>query len=382
MTKENNKILIATGIYPPDIGGPATILPFLRRDFLAAGLEVKVLTYAASDGVKDEIYYVARRGVSGKIKYFWQMLKLSFWAEVIYVTDVYSVGYFAYLLKKIFRCKYIVRFAGDAAWETAVAKGWTSDYIIDFEKKKYNSQIEKLKNRRRRILKSADKVIAVSNFLGELAQLIGVKPERVEVIYNAIDFVPPVANSDKVAKIKNDFLGKKIIVTACRLVPWKGVDGLIEIMPAVAEAASVVLVILGDGPEMEKLRRLAEKVAPAGVVFAGKVPQEEIINYLKAADLFILNTNYEGMSHTIMEAMSVGTPVVTTDVGGNPELIADGQEGFLVSYNNLPELKEQVIKILTNPELSQRLSFAGQEKMKGFRWTNTVAVTVNLLKKI
>jgi len=74
------------------------------------------------------------------LKYFYQLLFLASWAEVIYVTDLYSVGYFAYLINKIFGKKYLIRFAGDSAWETAVANGQTDDNLSVFQKKIYNKK--------------------------------------------------------------------------------------------------------------------------------------------------------------------------------------------------------------------------------------------------
>ncbi|MFH1583342.1 MAG: glycosyltransferase, partial [Candidatus Falkowbacteria bacterium] len=191
----SKKILIATGIYPPDLGGPATLLTELPSAFVKRGIEVKVITY--SDVVltpqeKQEkiVYRISRQQYSfcRKAKYFWQMLGLSFWSDLIYVTDTYSVGYFAYLIKKLTGKKYIIRFAGDSAWEKAAAAGWTKDYIVDFQNKKYDSKIEKLKQRRAIILKNADGVIAVSHFMSDLAQKIGVDGKKITMIYNAVDF--------------------------------------------------------------------------------------------------------------------------------------------------------------------------------------------------
>ncbi len=145
--------------------------------------------------------------------------------------------------KKLTNKKYVVRFAGDSAWETAVANGWTDDYIVDFQKNKYNSKIKKLKAKRKKILVNADKVIAVSNFMKEIAQAIGVVENKIQTIYNSVDFIKNDSfDINAIENIKKQYgknppslrygeTSNKIIVTACRLTPWKGVAGIIKIMP-------------------------------------------------------------------------------------------------------------------------------------------------------
>ena len=137
--KNGAKILIATGIYPPDFRGPATMLKALPSDLAGRGMRVKVITYSdikASPAERGRVIRILRRGpdVFRHLNYFSRLLLYSFWADLIYATDIYSVGYFAYLAKKLTGRKYVIRFAGDSAWETAVRQGATSDYIIDFQK--------------------------------------------------------------------------------------------------------------------------------------------------------------------------------------------------------------------------------------------------------
>ena len=106
------KILIATGIYPPDIGGPATMLGALADSLSQRNFFVKVITYSEKSvtrhdyGRSIKVYRVAKNSNRfGYIKYFLKLLQLSFWADIIYVTETYSVGYFVYLIKKVFRRK-------------------------------------------------------------------------------------------------------------------------------------------------------------------------------------------------------------------------------------------------------------------------------------
>ncbi|MFA5318145.1 MAG: glycosyltransferase [Patescibacteria group bacterium] len=381
----NGKILIATGIFPPDIGGPATMLGAMVNSLIERGFRVKIITYISQKSkVKSQKSDVEITKINrGKyITYFFQMFRLARWTDVIYVTDTYSVGYFAYLIKRITGKKYVVRFAGDSAWETAVAKGWTGDYILDFQQRKYDDKIEKFKNKRRKILVNADRIIAVSNFMAGIARAIGVEESKIQTIYNSVDFIKNDSfDAGAVENIKKQYgNNNKIMMTACRLTPWKGVAGIIKIMP---KLDNVNFLVLGDGQEMENLKKLASELGVENrVYFLGKIKQAEMINYFKAADLFILNTNYEGLSHTILEAMSAGAPVLTTNAGGNPEVIENNKDGLLVNFNNEQELLEAAIKILNNKEFADNLVVNAKTKLHKFNWSNTVESTAKLLKEI
>lgn len=385
---KQKKILIATGIYPPDIGGPATILKALINSLEKNNFAVKLITYSdvgklADDG--DKIFRINRKRFLNQISYFYKMIKLTGWAEVIYVTDTYSVGYFAYLIKKISGKKYVVRFVGDSAWETAVASGWTTDYIADFQVRKYSDKIEKLKKRRQKILVNADLIIAVSNFIALIAEEIGVAKKKIRIIYNSVDFIASEINESEAEKIKSSFgADTKIISTACRLTSWKGVDGLIKIMPKLKEKLGpVVLLVLGDGPALVDLQQLAKELKVENEVkFLGRIKHENVANYFKAADLFVLNTNYEAMSHTLLEVMRVKTPIIATFSGGNPEVIDNNENGLLVEYNNLDQLTEAAVKILSDKNLADNFSQKAADKLKIFNWDKTISETIKLLNEI
>ncbi|OGY43788.1 MAG: hypothetical protein A3J62_03675 [Candidatus Buchananbacteria bacterium RIFCSPHIGHO2_02_FULL_38_8] len=390
--KSENKILILTGIYPPDIGGPATILKALVESLEKNNFSVELVTYSdpISKAFPDQknIHRIRRNQffLWQYLEYFLQAFRLAVSANLIYVMDVYSVGYFAYLLKKILGKKYIVRFAGDSAWETAVSNGWTNDYIVDFQQKNYDQRIEKLKERRKQILISADRVIAVSQFMAIIAGKIGVSKDKIKIIYNSIDFFEhDNINLAKIQSIKQEYgQSAKLLITACRLTPWKGVDGIIRILPGLSEKVGKVnLLVLGEGQELENLKKLASSLnVKNNVYFLGKVTHQEIINYFKAADLFVLNTNYEGLSHTILEAMLAQVPIITTNAGGNPEVIEDGKDGLVVEYNNNEELLAASLKILIDEQLVKGLVLNASRKLEDFRWDKTIDGTIQLLKEV
>lgn len=375
------KILIATGIYPPDLGGPATLLTELPGALKKAGMDVKVITYsdaALSEWEKREgmVWRISRRSPCSKLSYFWRMLRLARWSHIVYATDTYSVGYFAYLIKKITGKKYIIRFAGDSAWETASARGWTKDYIVDFQNKTYNRRIEKMKKRRAKILMGADRVVAVSDFIADIAKKIGAAKENIRVIYNAVDFFGDLPQKTKPKD--------PTLVFAGRLMPWKGVRMMLDIVAELKkDFPDIVFEVLGDGPEIDHLKESARRLdIERNVKFRGRVSEPESHKVFSRSTIFVLNTNYEGLPHSVLNAMAVGLPVITTSIGGNAEVVRNGENGLLVPYDDQEAWLKAVKTLLADESLQQKFIQNGQRTLEKFRWEKLVSETVAVFNEL
>lgn len=368
------RVLIATGIFPPDIGGPATMLEALADSLSGLNFDVRTITYADKTE-PGRVFRVARskNKIIGNLNYFWHLLVLSRQADILYVTDTYSVGYFAYLIKKISGKKYLIRFAGDSAWETAAGAGWTGDYIVDFQNKKYGRRIERLKARRKKILVNADAIIAVSNFMAEMAKIIGVKPEKIAVIYNAVDFFPAPP------KYKPPL--RPTLVYAGRLVNWKGVGMLIRAVKELKKHMPEILFkILGDGPEEVRLKALARDLGVSeNVKFHGRVSEVVSHEIFSQATVFLLNTNYEGLPHSVLNAMRAGLPVITTPVGGNIEVVQDGVNGLLKPHDDLDGWVKAINNLINDEGLRQKFSENGLMTAAEFKWSQTIGETSALI---
>jgi glycosyltransferase involved in cell wall biosynthesis len=108
---------------------------------------------------------------------------------------------------------------------------------------------------------------------------------------------------------------------------------------------------VGSGPEEAVLRELiAERKLESHVKLLGDLPHEELMARIAAADCFILNTGYEGFSHQLLEVMALGTPIITTPVGGNPELIENGKSGLLVGHNDRAALHSAILALYAEPD--------------------------------
>jgi glycosyltransferase involved in cell wall biosynthesis len=213
---------------------------------------------------------------------------------------------------------------------------------------------------------------------------IGVKKEKISVIYNALDFTRYPFDDEFVQSIKNHWGGEaKIIVSPGQLNPWKGFDGVVKIMPGLMKELNVKinLLILGKGQELVNLKKLAAELGVSDRVhFLGKIEHGRIMNYFKAADLFILNSNYEGMSHVLLEAMRSEAPIITTNRGGNPEVIIDHENGLTVDYNDEKQLMAAAKKILSDTRLAEELVKKGTENLSRFNWENMVKETLDVLR--
>jgi len=112
------------------------------------------------------------------------------------------------------------------------------------------------------------------------------------------------------------------------------------------------------------------------VFLLGKLPHDTVLKYLKAADLFVLNTGYEGFSHQLLEVMASGTPLITTAVGGNTELITADENGVLVGYNDKIGIKEGIEKILSDKIFADKISANAQKRVQEFNEARMLQETV------
>lgn len=380
------KILILSGVFPPEIGGPARFLEKFIEDIIQAGFSVSVLTYGQKD--KERSFPVYR--LSKKIPYLLRsflFLAFAFFlavrCDLIYNQDLYGAGWTSYWIKKFLKKKLITRFVGDSAWEKAYSQGLVKENVLEFQRKKYALKIEKLKEKRKRILMASDRIIVVSNFLKEVCLALGLAESKIKVIYNSVDFVQTDLPAKKELR-KNLGLSGKIVLTSARLVSWKGMDMLIEIMPELIQRhEEIKLIILGEGPKMNQLKNLVRKLDLKNRVFLlGRVSQSEVIKYLKAADLFVLNTYYEGMSHTLLEAMKVGVPIITTPAGGNLEIIKNNETGILVEYDNKKEWIKAIGFVLNHPAEAEEYVQKAKNDLKRFSWENLVKQTIQVFRSL
>ena len=129
---------------------------------------------------------------------------------------------------------------------------------------------------------------------------------------------------------------------------------------------------------MQKL--INDKGLSDNIAFTGALPKEVLLRYIKASDVFVLNTGYEGFSHQLLEVMDVGIPLITTNMGGNPEIIKDGENGLLVGYNDEKGLEKSITKLLSDKKYANKLAEEAKKKVKEFSEERMIKETINALE--
>jgi glycosyltransferase involved in cell wall biosynthesis len=187
--------------------------------------------------------------------------------------------------------------------------------------------------------------------------------ERVEVIFNAAELSPPRPGAR--AELRRE-LGLEpegeVIGTLGRLEPQKGVEHLLRAMVRVLDARPAArLVIVGDGPLRAELEALAARLGIARAVrFAGW--RTDVPEVLSALDLFCLASLWESFGIVLAEAMLASLPIVATRVDGIPEVVCDGETGFLVAPGSDAELAERILALLADAPLRRALGEAGRAR--------------------
>ena len=227
-----------------------------------------------------------------------------------------------------------------------------------------------------RMLERSNKIIAVSDFTRrELLQYYKVKEDKIRVIHNGVDvdkFQP--ASDKRKAKEALGFSPDDIaILSVGRLYARKGLFTLIESMPLVARKfknAKFIIVGKGLSNEMKKLVSYATKLGVKdNIVFTGYFPDKKLPKLYQAADVFAFSTFYENLPFAVLEALSSGLPVVTTNVGGIPEMIESGRNGFLVQPSNARELADRILYYLEHPAAASEMAFLARKTiLERFDW--------------
>lgn len=316
------KILLATGIYPPDAGGPATYTRALARSLMQAGHSVQVVAYGDADSISsDDGYRVQRIGRNRDVlTRYWNFFIAVFYrareCDVVYLQGPVSEGLPATLAALLVGAPLVMKIVGDYAWEVYAGNGGT-ELLDEFLTRRHTGKIWFLEMIERFTAKRAKRVIVPSNYLKRVVESWGVPSDRTTVIYNAVEPLPAGRNRDE-ARAAFGLADQRVIFTAVRAVPWKGGDFLIRLLSDLPE--DVILAIAGDGPSLDSWKHAAEE---AGVVervwFLGRLNRVALGEWYRAADIFTLASGYEGFAFAAVEAASVGLPCFVSDKGGNPE---------------------------------------------------------------
>lgn len=329
------RLLLATPLYPPEIGGPATYAEALVEEFPKRGIEVGVLKF--SD---------VRRWPNGirQIAYCWRIYRDAKSADVILALDPVSVGWPSYFANLFLGKKLVVKIVGDHVWEQGTQRFGIEGSLDAFPvfSVRWHPYLWFLRALQLLVARHAIKVIVPSEYLKSIVRKWGVRPENISVIYNSISIGELGTVPKEVAE-----LPRPLVVSAGRLVPWKNMEGVIDAVALLrSRGTHASLAILGDGPDKARLTAYATEALAGGFEFTGVLPHADLLATLGSADLFVLNSSYEGLSHVLIEAALLGVPSVATVAGGNGEVLASSA---LVPPGDPAALAAHLADALTRP---------------------------------
>jgi glycosyltransferase involved in cell wall biosynthesis len=357
------RVLIVSGIWPPDVGGPASHAPDVAQFLRGRGHEVEVVTTAGASPAERPypVRAVPRQQRVGVRHYRGAALvrRRARNADVVYTTGMFgrsAVG------SALARTPYVVKLTADPAFERSRRRGFVEGNVDDFQGHGGGPSVALLRFARDVELRHAAHVFTPSAYLRELALGWGVAPQRISVLPNPSPVLGELGQRDE---LRREFgLNGSTLAFAGRLTAQKSLERALE---AVADADGVKLVIAGEGPEREPLQTRAGDLGIGDrVTFLGAQPRERIVELFHAADATILSSSWENFPHTVVEALAVGTPVLAMQAGGVSEVVHDGVNGLLVAAGDTAGLGEAVRRYFADDELRERLRGAAAASVAGY----------------
>ncbi len=353
------KVLIVSGIWPPDVGGPATHAPEVAEFLLARGHGVEVLTTAPAPPAPQPypVRWISRR-LPAPLRYLWGAVlsaRAARHADVVYSTGMIGRTRVGALVGRTPR---VIKLTGDPAYERAVRYGLTKLPLDDFQRSR-GVQIAGLKLLRDLLMSGARRYVCPSESLRAIAgRWHLVDADRIVVLPNPIS-VPDPGDRDEL-RARHGFSGETLVFTG-RLAPQKSLDIALE---ALSEVEGVSLVLAGDGPERQGLEELSERLGVANRTrFLGPQSRPVVFELLTAADAVILSSSWENFPHAVVEGLAAGTPVIATDVGGVGEVLTDGVNGLLVPHQDVAALAGAIRRYFADEALRLRLRAATRDSI-------------------
>jgi glycosyltransferase involved in cell wall biosynthesis len=352
------RIVLVTGIFPPDIGGPATHTADLREALEARGHAVTVLTFG--DGVRTA-------GGPGIVRFSrrWPLAirqsALSAWLvrrareyDVVYATGLHPA---AVAGARLAGRPVVVKVVGDLAWERGGRLGLTSASFEAFQAGEGRSavRVRAMRRLQNAALRAADEVTVPSEPLRDTVRGWLGGPAPVRVIPNGVRR-PPTATERS---------GGAPFLFVGRLVPVKRVDRIVE---AVALVPGARLEVIGDGPEADALSSLVRaRGLGRRVALRGPLEHDEVRRSLAGAAALVLASEHEGLPHVVLEALASGTPVLAPPVGAVADVVEDGESGLIVPNGSVAPLAAAMRRVLDDDELATRLRDGAARA--GRRWS-------------
>lgn len=372
------RVLIATGVYPPRIGGPAIQAELFARELVRRGVNVRVLTHGppAEDtkGVRvDYLEHGSGRGSMATIRRHLFIARQVFRVFREFRPDAVQMQTAAGIFP--LWVGLAARRSGTPSWVKFAA-----DPVLEFLHGRASvdrgraSPDWKLSLRGAAAKFIAKLVFRVHRFVwvttptvGEtLVSQWGVSRSRIIVAPNLVDL--PKGGEMEEAKAARLAPEPLRLLVVSRLDVIKGVDVAIQALAELKDIPAVLRVVgEGRGEYAADLLRLAERLGVSDrIEWAGKVAREHLDEEYRAADLLVVPSRYEAFCAVILEAYAAGLPVVASNVGGIPYVVQNGECARLVEPEDAPELARAIVDLISDAKQYDRLRRAGLKRASGF----------------
>ena len=365
------RVLVVSGIWPPDVGGPASHAPDVARFLHERGWRVEVVTTASAAPPREQyaVHWVSRRLPLGARHLAGVRLVASRArrADVVYTTGTFGrSGAGATLARR----PYVLKLTADPAFERARRRGLVDGDVEQFQRGGGGLQAWFMRQARDAELRRAAHVLTPSAYLRRLVLEWGVAPERVSVLPNPAPDVALRATRGE----------GPTFAFAGRLTAQKALGVALE---ALARVPDATLAIAGEGDQLETLRARARELGLNGrVQFLGAQRRDEVLELFGSAQAALLSSAWENFPHTVVEALAVGTPVISTDVGGVREAVEDGENGLLVPVGDVDALAAAMQRFLDDDALRVRLRAAARRSVERFSAGEVFGELESVLKRV
>ncbi|MDA9607712.1 glycosyltransferase family 4 protein [Candidatus Actinomarina] len=317
-------ILITVGIFPPDIGGPASFVPKISDFLIENGHNVKIICLSEVGNINTEDNFdVIRIKRSNNlpirwIKTIYQIVKNGRRSDLIFVN---GLGVESAIANLILQKQLIRKIVGDPVWERAYNKKRITESFDNFQINKHSFLIEVQKLLRNWSINSAEIVITPSDHLKSFVSGIGYS-KKILKINNGVNITDINRANESKADIN--------LIIISRLVVQKNINIVIEAMKLL-DNKNLKLSIIGEGGEFSKLENTIHDLNLQNQVqLLGKIDNNKISQFLLTADIFIQASDYEGLPHSVLEAINYEVPILSTETGGCKDLLNDGERGFII----------------------------------------------------
>ena len=356
------RVLLVSGIWPPDVGGPASHAPEVAAFLRSRGHDVEVVVTADREPARQPypVHWTSRRLPKGARHLHAAALvaRLARRADVVYTTGMFARSA---LGARLARRPYVVKLTGDPAFERLRARGSVGGTVEEFQEAG-GLQARALGSLRGSVLRGAAHVYCPSEYLRSLVLEWGVDPARTGVLPNPAPAAPAFGDRDELRRRLG--LDGVALAFAGRLTAQKSLPLLLE---AVGRAEGVTLAIAGEGPERGAVEAGVRRLGLEDRVrLLGPLSRDSVLELFHAADGTVLSSGWENFPHSVVESLAVGTPVLATDVGGVAEVVRDGENGLLVPPGDPAALAAAIDRFAGDEDLRRRLRAAAAPSVESY----------------